>query len=202
MRNGLKFGVSLALVTGAVISQAGILDWILNGTTGYITSGRALRLYNITDKENLKYGSRTWGINLVWEKSNNLLNVQIIHNGPAGTPIIAGEPVAIYIKGGGYLKHEKRTVGINLGWSSRPAYEWKISGMAGPDVRIKGGEPICLLNTVAQDCVIYDTRRAGINLVWAKDQGKRGWSALINEIGNLGKKLSDWLQKQIGAGNG
>lgn len=181
----------------APASQAGLLDWTLRGPSGFVMSGKPLTLYNLTDKESLKYGSRTWGINLVWTKSVYLGNVQIFHRGSA-TPILYGERVAIYIKGGGYLKHEKRTVGINLGWSSKPVYEWKIGGTGGPEgTRLRVNDKFCLLNTVARDCVIYDNRKVGINLVWAKDEGKMSWTGLLREagsaVGNAGPDLVKWL---------
>lgn len=188
-----------ALCVGAATSSfAGLLDWQLNGRGGNVVSGLRLTLFNLTDKENLKYGSRTWGINLVWDKTPNLHNVQIFSEGAAGSPIKYTERVAIYIKDGGYLKYEKRTTGINLGWSSKPVFEWNIGGNGGDPLQpIKQGDKLCLYNLKAKDFVIYDTRRFGINLVWAKDEGKMSWGALLEQIARAAGKpstaMSNWI---------
>lgn len=180
------------------LSHARILDWQLLGRGGPVVSGLRLSLWNITDKEYLKYGSRTWGINLVWDKTPNLHNVQIFNEGKVGSPIKYTENVSIYVKGGGYLKYEKRSFGINLGWSSKPVYEWNIGGNGGdPMMPIKQGDYLCLYNLKAKDAIVYDNRKVGINLVWAKDLGKMGWGNLLTEIGQLVAKpstaMSNWI---------
>src|SRR5687768_11605335 len=93
----------LSLSTSA-FSFAGLLDWGLRGPSGFVTSGKKLTLNNLSTKQSLKYGSRTFGINLEWTKTVYMGNVQIFHRGTANLPIIYGERVAIYIKDGGYLK--------------------------------------------------------------------------------------------------
>jgi hypothetical protein len=193
--------VAVFVLLGA-LCQAGLLDWALRGPTGIVTSGKRLTLNNLRNKENLRYGKRTWGINLEWTKTVFMGNVQIFHEGP-GIPIIYGEPVAIYIKDGGYLKYDKRSVGINLGWSSKPVYEWKLGSVDGNiGDRVKVNDRFCLLNTRAKDCVINDTRRFGIDLVWAKDEGTMGWGNLLSELGRLAGKpstaLSNWISGETG----
>lgn len=182
----------------ATFSSAGLFDWQLVGRGGPVVSGQRLTLWNVTDKENLKYGERTWGINLVWDKTPNLHNVQVFNQGAAGSPIKYTENVAIYIKGGGYLRYEKRSFGINLGWSSKPVYEWQIGGNGGdPGQPINQSALLGLYNTRAKDFVIYDNRKVGINLVWAKDKGTRGWSSLLEDLGRLAAKpstaMSNWI---------
>jgi hypothetical protein len=194
-KSGLTATFCLSLCAA---SQAGLVDWALRGPSGFVTSGKKLTLNNLSTKQNLKYGSRTFGINLEWTKAVYLGNVQIFHRKTDNLPIIYGERVAVYIKDGGYLKYERRTTGINLGWSKEPVFQWKLGSVDGNiGDRMKVNDRFCLLNTTAKDCVIYDTRRFGINLVWAKDEGKMGWGDLLAEIGRLAGKpstaLSNWI---------
>lgn len=52
-------------------SAQNLLDWQAPGG-GTMTSGTPLTMKNVSDKEMLKYGSRTFGINLVWDKKSEL----------------------------------------------------------------------------------------------------------------------------------
>ena len=73
------------------------------------------------------------GINLGWtddckpstaEKSQRW---RIAHDGQSGQPVQYGQPVAIAWDDH-YLRHGHRDIGINLKWSDKPVFEWRILG--------------------------------------------------------------------------
>lgn len=191
---------ALALVLAiAAISKAGILDWTLSDRRpGPVQCAQYLSMRNLSAKQYLRYGRRNFGINLEWDKSPTLNNVQIVSRRANRQPILYTEDVAIFVRGGGYLKYEKRNVGINLGWSSTPVYQWQIGGDGGdPGEAINSGDKLCLYNMVAKDFLIYDTRKFGINLIWSKDLGKQGWGAFMKDalraLGSPSTKMSNWV---------
>ena len=182
-----------AVMTASPAQAQNLQDWQAMGGNGAIQSGAMFTLRNVTDKEALKYGSRTWGINLVWDKNMNLNNVKFEKQAGSGD-VKYTEPIAINVKGGGYLKYEKRSVGINLGWSSTPVYEWKVAGGA-ENAPVRFGEMFALYNERGADAVIYGNRPAGINLIWLKDYGK-GWLRRAYDAAKGPGK--DWLKKKFG----
>src|SRR5205085_9462843 len=98
-----------------------LLDWRAIGGSGGIQSAMPFTLKNVTDKETLRFGKRTWGIDLVWDKSEALNNIKFEKPNNSGD-IKYAELIAINVMGGGYLKYEKTRFGINLVCSSTPAY--------------------------------------------------------------------------------
>ncbi|MFC7543111.1 hypothetical protein ACFQU2_31675 [Siccirubricoccus deserti] len=67
------------------------------------------------------------------------------------------------------MRHENRTVGVNLGWSKTPVYEWKIlGGTAGTPVQ--AGQNVALFNEKANECLIYFDRTAGGDIGWPTSQ--------------------------------
>ena len=202
MKISNRFAAFAFLLAIAAASKAGLLDWSLrDNRPGNPKSDQYLTLHNRTAKQNLRYGRRNFGINLEWDKAF-LSNVQIIHRGAKGLPILYTEDVSIFIKGGGYLKYEKRSVGINLGWSATPVYQWQIGGDGGnPGDAVGSAHALALYNKVAKDFLVYDKRRLGINLVWAKEYGQKGWSDLFREIGNAldkvgAKRMMEWFKSR------
>ncbi|GGC34579.1 hypothetical protein GCM10011504_11230 [Siccirubricoccus deserti] len=68
-----------------------------------------------------------------------------------------------------FVRHENRTVGVNLGWSKTPVYEWKIlGGTAGTPVQ--AGQNVALFNEKANECLIYFDRTAGGDIGWPTSQ--------------------------------
>jgi hypothetical protein len=128
-------------------------------------------LYNLTCQSALCYGQRTWGINLVWGDPAKSDNVRFQRAGGAGGPIKFNEPVAIHVRGGGFVVYQGGRRGINLGWSDQPKYEWRITG-GESDQDVAPGRVVGLFNTVEDDHLIYETRDWGIDLKWLKDRGK------------------------------
>src|ERR1041385_5724848 len=85
-------------------------------------------LFNITDLEALRYGERTWGINLVWTDPANSDNIRFQRESGSAEPVKFEEPIAINVRNGKWLKYHVRDYGINLGWSDTPIFEWRIQG--------------------------------------------------------------------------
>jgi hypothetical protein len=125
---------------------------------------------NRTVQQVIKYGERTDGIKLVWDRNVGLANVKFEQDNPDGL-IYEGRATAIHVLNGGYLCYGQQTSGINLVWSQSPVYEWQIMRGAPPEPRdkVQSLDKIVLYNTKAQDYVIYCERRYGINLRWAED---------------------------------
>jgi hypothetical protein len=137
-------------------SSAPVGSTVWSGSTSY-------RLTNLTINQVLAYGSREYGINLVWQTPAGQHNIRFDRAG--GGAIRYGDRVAIRVSNGGYLKYQVREYGINLGWSSTPVYEWEIRGGAtGQSVRV--GDTVALQNTAILRAMVYGTRDYGINLVW------------------------------------
>jgi hypothetical protein len=107
--------------------------------------------------------AQAFGINLVW---STVGSNDVAFERQGGGTINYGEPVAMRISGGGYVKYEQRPFGINLVWSTSPHYEWVIQGGSGP---VPLGTRLRLHNTVEDDDVIYCKRPHVINLAWADD---------------------------------
>jgi hypothetical protein len=97
-------------------------------STNYVDN----RGYNLFCQPNGKY--LTWkkieiGINLdfIDDASVKKIHFQV----PDGTdrPILSGESIAFGVGGGeAFLKYANRRFGINLKWSAKPIYQWRIFG--------------------------------------------------------------------------
>ncbi|MBI3823471.1 MAG: hypothetical protein HY289_12450 [Planctomycetes bacterium] len=148
-------------------------DWKILGKDAEVKAGSLYTLSNNTDHESVRYGKRTWGINMVWDKSTTLNNIRLdVKSGATGV-IKYGDKVAIHVEKGGYLKYQRRDVGINLVWSTPPVYEWVIlGGKKGQPVRT--GALLSLFNEPENDFIIYAERPAGINIRWWKDRELAG----------------------------
>lgn len=170
----------LAAGTQARESERSVKDWQFKGAGTQLKSGEKYTLYNVTEKQSLKYGERKWGINLVWDKSQSPGNVRVVTRGIANGPIRYGDKVALQVDKGGYLKYEKRDYGINLVWSKAPVYEFVITGGAkGQPVAVNA--PVGIYNEVEKDFVIRAERPVGVGLRWYKDRDKGGLAAVLKD---------------------
>jgi len=161
-------------------------DWQFRGTGKELKSGTAYTMYNVTDKENVRYGERKWGINLVWDKKPNLNNVKLVTPGIVNGSIRYGDKVAIHVEKGGYLKYQKRDFGINLVWSKEPVYEFVVTGGA-KGTAVPTNATVALYNMVEKDFLINAERPVGINLRWYKDRDKGG--SFKDLVKNVAKDL-------------
>jgi hypothetical protein len=94
-------------------------------------------MMNLTAEQAIKYGERTDGINLVWDRNLGSANVKFwpfdYDKGP--DIIYEGELIAIHVLNGGYLCYGERTRGINLVWSESPVHEWEFRHSDPPELR-------------------------------------------------------------------
>jgi hypothetical protein len=154
------------------VTDAQATEWELRnsaGTSAAVGSGAALALRNTYDGNYLKYGSRSYGINLVWSSTPSYT---VSFRTATGAAPRYGDLVALSVSGGGYVRYGSRSYGINLVWSSTPVYEWRLlGGTTGAAVYTKA--PLRLFNTVEAsrrgDNMVYCRRTWGINLTWARD---------------------------------
>jgi hypothetical protein len=155
-----------------------VKDWVIEfrGDKSPGAGGVALRTFyvlkNITVGKHVGYGRREYGVNLVWDAPLPVDDGNVRFDSRAGSGVLKmGEPVAVYVKGGGYLYYKEREYGINLEYSLTPAYQWEFcgDGSAGTTTPAKFRTNVSLYNSKTQDYVAYCKREYGINLRWARD---------------------------------
>ena len=135
-----------------------------------LNASSPIYLYNKHVERYVQYGSREYGINLVWAPRgpSPVRAVRLMRAKGTLDPITYGEPLALYVEGGKYLRYAEREYGINLVWSDTPVFEWKIEGGV-PARLVNSRRPVGLVNTNIGQHVVYCEREYGINLRWAKD---------------------------------
>lgn len=148
-------------------------------------------LFNQREADHLVYGSRTFGINLIWTSHVKRDWKFVKCAAPTvSSDIRYDESLALYnatIKK--YVTYTHRDSGINLGWSAGPRCQWKVRG--GPAGNPVGSSPggvsgAMLFNTAAKDYLVNAWRPAGVNLRWytydfssqVLDLAKRGRAGL------------------------
>lgn len=81
-------------------------------------------------------------------------------------PIKYGEPLAIAWGKAGYIYYTSRNSGINLDWSKKPHYQWKIlGGKQGTSVR-RGKDKVIIYNTKHKHPLIYYKRKGAGHIGW------------------------------------
>ena len=149
-----------------LVVRGGAVDW----STAYEPVGDSTVLVNLTNRKALGYGERRYGINLVWGASSS--NITFQRRAGSEWSLLQGEPLAIHVDGGRWLKfREGRPNGVDLDWSDQPVYEWYVLG--GEPGRQIDGE-IALWNRSAGDYLVYGHQNFGINLVFLDDDGSGG----------------------------
>jgi hypothetical protein len=159
----------------AEAAGAYVYEWRVTGGPGVtqINNAEAYWLFSNNNDQYIKYGSRDYGINLMWSPYFPQRNVRFMRQPSSGNtgPLKYDEPLAMYVDGGGFLKYGSRSHGIDLVWSNTPSYEWRIK----PQFH-NAGEVINpyhywmgLFNTAKNASLHYGTREYGINLKWGTD---------------------------------
>jgi hypothetical protein len=208
-----SLGIALATQasTPSTLTEPHFLDWTGEFLGSAVTFEAELRLKNLSNVHFLVYGERTWGINLVWlrqfrESYTYNVNFRPTNIGvaePSRDVVKFGLPIAIHIARGGYLKYEDRRVGVNLGWSTKPVYEWYLVGIAEQGSMLRPRMTLGLYNDRAKDFLIHHERTAGINLGWAKEKKSVSWNAegrrlqsLLRQRGHV--KMVAFLRQKLG----
>jgi hypothetical protein len=153
----------LAGGSAASAAERSVKDWEFEGTDKNVKDGTAYTLYNVHEKQSVKYGERKWGINLVWDKGQGLNNIKVVSEAKGNGVIKYGHKVAIHVEKGGYLKYQKQDWGINLVWSKTPVYEFVIPGGT-KGTLVPTNAAVGLYNMVEKDFLINAERPVGINL--------------------------------------
>ncbi|MCX4826290.1 hypothetical protein OG883_42355 [Streptomyces sp. NBC_01142] len=144
-------------------------QWSLQFSGGVAKTDEMLALYNQREKDYLYYAHRDSGINLKWSASVKR-EWKFVKCGAEGTsgPIRFDQSLALYnasIKR--YVTYEKRSWGINLGWSKAPKCQWKVrGGAAGTRVGSSPVNSAMLFNSVVKDYLVNAWRPVGVNLRW------------------------------------
>jgi hypothetical protein len=171
---------------------AAFSEWmILNreGKRERIASDQKYLLKNAVNDHFLRWEKQTWGINLGFNSTGdandarNVLHWNFVTRD--GSVARYGQPVALFCKVN-YIRHEKRNVGVNLGWSRRPVFQWVLlGGSVGRGVRT--GEWLVIWNTAIGEPLIRFKRDLGTYLGWPSS---KRWAE------TLGKTAKETLQKE------
>lgn len=158
--------IALLPAAAGAVSRTDAAQWSLGTRAPQVNVGYSFK--NLINGSYVKYGTRTWGVDLVWGSSSSQWSFMPDSGSPnirdhRRRAMVPGEKVAIYNDSTRrYLVYGSQTFGINLTWSRTPSYQWKI-----------GSDPstgnASLYNTSAGDYVVYGQRPVGINLRWLKD---------------------------------
>jgi len=176
--------------------MAELKDWTIlpnsPSLTTVIPENTAYRydFFNVTTSECLVYGERFGNnINLRWGDPGKSDNIRFQRESGSHDPIKFEEPLAIHVRKGDFLVYERGRWGINLGWSAKPKFEWKILGGKAGEI-VPAGKVVGLYSRVEKDSLMYESRDWGINLKWFKDAGKhRG----ITDLLRAGKTVNNVL---------
>jgi len=122
----------------------------------------------------LQHEEQKFGVNLGWtDDATNQTGQHVARwfftkkNGKQ-EPILYGETIAL-ANGGepSFLKFEHRTVGINLGWSDLPSFEWMLlGGKIGTPVSTQDWLAIYNSKSEGGECMIYFDRTVGGDIGW------------------------------------
>jgi hypothetical protein len=169
------FSSAAAIPAAAVESLADDLKQWMIGSAGTLQpkrkfDGRPERNFNLRglklDKY-LQHEEQRFGINLGWTDDASAKTAAKVtrwffaRESSDDGALRYAETVALGNGGDpSFVRYENRTVGVNLGWSKTPVYEWKIvGGTAGTPVQ--AGQKVALFNEKANECLIYFDRTAG-----------------------------------------
>ena len=137
---------------------------------------RNYNLKNVRTKKFLQWERQALGINLGWTDNaapataKKVARWFLARSGTSQTPVKYGELIALgYGKDPSFVRYEDRAVGINLGWSSSPAFEWKLLGDNGGR-SVSSQDWLAIYNEKAGECLLYFDRSIGGDVGWPSSQ--------------------------------
>ncbi|GAB3006825.1 hypothetical protein GCM10027184_75380 [Saccharothrix stipae] len=144
-------------------------------------SARNYSLKGSPPRKYLRWEKQTFGINLGWtDDAEPATRLKVsrwffTRHGADTGPVKYGERIALgYGIAPSYLRYEERTVGINLGWSVTPVFEWTLLGgpRGGP---VGTGERLAIHNAKActatvPGVLIHFDRTVGCDIGWPDSQ--------------------------------
>jgi hypothetical protein len=144
---------------------------ILNARIDELYPDGSFGLKNTSAGKMLVFQRRTKGIDLAWRTPDNFSGaINFVRRSKSESAIKYGEPIAIHVYRGGYLRYRQGQYGIDLGWSRTPVYEWQFTGgRPGKPVRtwigprnIRQG----LYNKTRKAWLVYAAHNHGVGLNW------------------------------------
>ncbi len=155
----------------AALSQVTVpspVSWRFTDSGEPVPTGHRVWLFNTQTKSFLIYSRRFFGIALKFDPSARSRFIFERRSGRA-EPVRYGEALGIKRGGGDYLVYAKRKLGVALGWTDRPSYEWEVRG--GPPGSIVGeGDStttdVSLYNKKASAYLVHGPQHPGVDLVW------------------------------------
>lgn len=162
----------LGIPIPSVFSDYSNREWLVTKTCSSATpcpvrSQDVIGLFNNHKKSWIKYGSREYGVNLVWSSTANR-SIRFELPGNSEDALTYGTSFAIKVGAAGYLKYEARDYGINLAWSNTPVYEWRLAGGPAESVLYQN-QPFGLVNLTVGSSAVHCPRDYGIDLKWRHD---------------------------------
>jgi hypothetical protein len=164
-------------------------------------AGHTDRNYNLKNSRTrkfLQWEHQTWGVNVGWTgnaepaTASKVARWFLSRNGASSTPVRYGEPVALgYGTSPSFLRYEEREVGINLGWTNTPVFEWKLLG-GHRNEPVSSGDWLAIFNEKAGDCLIYFDRTVGGDIGWPSSQT---WSDQLGDV--LTDAVKDHWQEAV-----
>jgi len=164
--DGLKqWRIGLASETGPILSRKNF------GNESDSTAKYQLK--NLQFKRFLQWEKEIIGsINLGWTDDSTVKTAERVDRwfftrdkGKDG-PIQYGELIAIGNgKDPSFLDHKHRPVGIDMGFSSAPVYEWQILGGKLKEP-VKAGDHVAIYNTEIKQPLIFFDRNVGGDIGW------------------------------------
>ena len=158
---------ALLAAAAAQAEAAPLRQWKIDFAVAPSTN-TAFGLINHEAGEQVRYRSRRFGINLVYDSGSNREWRLERTSGSTG-PLRWDEPLALKnLTIGKYVHYKERDYGINLDWTTTRTAQWRLrGGTAG--TQIPGGYLVSIYNDVEPDYLIHGAREFGINLCWASD---------------------------------
>lgn len=150
--------------------------WRFAGKPGNLKTQNAYETnsgYNLFCRSNEKYltwEKQTLGVNLGYEGTGKERKIHLRTPDGKERQVMSGEQIAFGIGGDpAFLMYAERTVGINLEWSEKPLFEWRIYAHGGPlGVAIPTGSFVSIVNEKVKpnpDFLIY-MDRPGADVGW------------------------------------
>lgn len=176
-------------------------QWVIKTGSGTVESGSVHKLCNTHDGLCLGWKKQPYGtgINLAWHDVSADKQARLVKAG--GGAIKYGDTVALFVgqTSDSYLCYKVRDFGINLDWSTKPCYQWRIDSPPGTS---KSGEsvavdaPFVLVNTTENDSMVRCAReKSAFQGAWLK--WRKTCSTL--EIAYTNKDLAKKLYEEIKA---
>ena len=178
-------------------------QWMIGANkTGFLYpksdwNGPASQSYNLKGLENrkfLQYEKQGWayGINIGWTDNASADTATakskwfFSRQSNSKAAIVYGEPLAMAWGNSknSFIMYGHRTIGINLDWTSKPAYEWAIlGGTPGQPVR-RGVDHVILYNLKNKQPLIRFNRTKGGDIGWpdSKTWKDQAWDKVKKHV--------------------